>query len=335
MTYVITKQSDWYLEARYDPNTRSTITEGNMSRSGTSVVVLALSLLCGSGSRQAYSQQLMQEKTLLGVDPVEGEAAKINNEQKLREASTSVEAGWHELQRVILNEGLRRAIPSGHKDFDNKAVSSLRICTASCDNEKATCARPVASSDILRQSSCETNRQFCEVACIQDLLGAVASIPPCAPRNQTGRDQALEEQREDAQVAFLIQDFRSARHGIDKALADLQAVSLEEGIRQTLEKYKEYGVPSGETTVNGAVDTQTTCTEKTFSETGDCIQTSASRSVEKEVTICKPDGECVTYDQVGFSGLANFFLRSLNCLAAGVTKELGCSKAMQKRFGVE
>lgn len=307
-------------------------------------LLLAMSLSSGVHGEDKYSEPdefPELEDVLPGLDPLVGLAAEIDNEQDLREARTSFEDGLLELERVIINEGLRRALDEetlveieGSSQIQvEDAVQDLRACEASCDIMKEECLIGAPDEgnrfNTLSATSCEIDRGQCEVGCILNLVEAVASMPGKVQGKANG-DPALQEQREEAVGAVLIQDLREAQSAIDEGVIGLQRVPLEEGIRISLEDYEEYGVPAGETRIVTATNDLRECSFETVEQTAECIQEAANRSVDGVVVV---NGKEI--DQVGIVSLLAFKLNAAVCVAVAATRQLGCGKDVVTRYLAE
>lgn len=255
---------------------------------------------------------------LPGMEPLEGVAAKLDNEQDFRGATASFEDGLLALESVIFDEGLRRAIKNDEENGRSSsqrsleaAAKTLRLCKDSCETPEEKCRDPAdRRSNILLATSCEISFGECEVKCTQNLLDTVSRMPdpPSDTQAQENEDPAMEQQRHEALAAVLVQDARKAENAAQQAVFDLQRVALKEGIRDNLEEYAEYGVPPGPTATTTAVNNLEKCSQETISQHTDCV-------LEDEL-----------------SPAPLLLLRSLSCALVSTVRQLGCGKDVVTRY---
>lgn len=232
---------------------------------------------------------------LPGMEPLEGIAAKLDNDHALRDAITSFEKGLVAVESVITSEGLRRADALRWSIRNNKsngesssqlkleeAVTTLRLCKDSCQAVEESCRNSAdANLNILLATSCQASSGRCQIACAQDLLGAVSSMrdPRISAQGYENENQ-LDQQREEAKIVILRQDLEDKRILFLKGVRDLQRVALKEGIRTTLQEYKEYGVPPGATAIETAFNDLKKCTKANLTKEAICESIGLSDDVE-------------------------------------------------------
>jgi hypothetical protein len=246
---------------------------------------------------------------LPGMEPLEGFPAKQDNELDLGEAITSFVKGLLTMDRAIFNEGVRQ-VEKDSKDngYNNEngynesssqkkieeATKALRLCKDSCEILENLCrasADTKSHSADTKSDSADTDRRFevlvatsckvsggkCLIQCSQNLQSAVSEISDLpgggkgkGNEDQANEDQALEQQREKAVIGILNKDVRDAEPVLQKGIHDLQDVAFEELLRITLDDYKEYGVPEGETQIVTADSNQQKCLTGVMQENAEC-----------------------------------------------------------------
>jgi hypothetical protein len=267
---------------------------------------------------------------LPGVDPFEGEIAKIDNEHNLEEANSSFKKGLIELEKGIINIGLSRPIttdkedPASQRHIVEKELKTLLVCKDSCEKPKKTSSNSEKDRfNTLLETSREVDVGQCQVNCLQNFLKAVSrteDFPSDVPDSDD--NEALELQRQEAVQAVLVQNWEKARHVARQGPVDFQRVALEEGIRLTLEDYKEYGVPKGATRIVTANRNLLECTEETLVQTGDCI--------DEVVKDTEPPPNANPF--IVLIGSFATTTGAYQCELIGAARQLGCAKDVVDRF---
>lgn len=253
-----------------------------------------------------------------GIDPLEGTAAFLDNEQDFRDASTSFEDGILSLEKVIFNEGLRRAIKDDEQyegmsveDALGEAARTLRICKDACQTPEERCRdRADRRSNTLFATFCDVRAGKCEVQCTQNLLNTVSNLRDLPPEDN--EDSPMGQQKDEAIQAVLLQNLENARVAAREGTVALQKVALEEGIRRAFEEYENNGIPPGETQVKTAAENLLACRNEARRQEEECNEE------------LDPDPESET--------LLESFLVTLACTSATILKELDCAEDLVERF---
>lgn len=258
-----------------------------------------------------------------GLSPVDGTPAQVRNDQDSSRADNSFGAGSDAFASAALNDGLRRDQNAGlaaSVSFAPESVSrvtlvqatnTLQVCKQSCEQTKVECLQGADSSNVLAATLCRIDFAECQLPCTQNLLDAVISIPD-PPISGEGQAAALEQQRNEALKAILLQDLGNAKLAIRKGAFRLQRVALEEGFRITLDKFAANGVPKGRTSII------TTASQK-LSE--------CSEQATFDTCACERDAL-----QGSGGDATRFTTMSFQCEVQGITNQLGCARDTINRF---
>jgi hypothetical protein len=258
---------------------------------------------------QSVEDNLPVLRELAGID------ARVYNQQDSTRAGISFENGLLAFENILLKEGLRRVKNdkenegSSSQDALIQVANTLQVCKQSCENPEVRCLKRADGSNILAATLCRISFAECQLQCTQNLLDAVNSITDF-PIKGVGTEQ----QRDEAQRANLEQESEDAKLAARRGPSNMQKVALEEGTRDTLDAYEEYGVPEEQTRIITASRSLIVCSQQAVFQTSDCVKGALDSS----------GGDAAP--------ATAFLLSSIQCEITGIASQLSCARATVNRF---
>lgn len=273
-----------------------------------------IALLIAHGGTEAVAQD-----GLPAAEPLEGLAAQLDNVQDLRQAASLFSSGLVDLETIIISEGLRRSngLETAYAHDAGALIGltrGLQLCKDACATPVEECSdRADRQLNVLRGTGCELRLAQCEIRCVNEFVQAVARLDDqtAVTAARGSAEDRMAEQRNIASVVALLQDVYGVGAELRQAAIALQSVALEEGIRQTLADYEEYGVPYGATVVQTAADDLINCRDETVDQEGECIDEAGGTGPE--------------------SLLRSFFVVTA-CATAAALREVGCGVDLVRRY---
>jgi hypothetical protein len=283
---------------------------GAMNRLAIFIAVLVLSLFlhCHADEPATYTE----EPTAIPGEPLEGLEASLDNGRDLLKSISLFDTGATDLEEVLIDEAFRREGTLGHK-ADGSAdatLKKLRQCNSECaiggDNNKATSCQGLISTSNIDAAFCAIEQANCKINCLSGVLETVQKI----------EIPDLDELEGERQIAILIvqlQELRKAANVTRQGVIGMESVALEELIRLNLNKYKEYGVPEGNTENTTAAQQLVQCTEVNLHQTGDCLEKAPATNPNVIVGFFEFWGNVAACEFVGI-------VRQSGCAAAATTR---------------
>jgi hypothetical protein len=237
------------------------------------------------------------------------QAAQLKNQQDVRSSEAALAAGFKSVENLILRAGLLAVRGEMKKKVSyalDKAEKTLDACAAACEAPAATCLNQEnVTTDSLDESSCRMTRALCRATCVQDFATTISNFP-----DPTANLKPLEQQQVMAKIGLMLAESDGVMSALRVGTTDLLRPALAEGFRISLDNYAYYGIPPGETTVQGGATGVENCVQQRSQETVTCIRSGDPNN------------------------FWSYFGHTLVCVAVDTVAAAGCGFDVLKRYSV-